>query len=76
MWRIWHRLFGWQYVHMVTYPMGCVHAIRRVRWTAAGERYVKWHDELVFIDRPHTGWNFTPLTWIEKPSTNNSTETT
>lgn len=62
MWRLFNRLFGWQYVHMEN---TCTDIVRRVYWTAGGEPFVRYFsDNLVFIGRPRTqhGWHVTPLT--------------
>lgn len=59
-WRLKHRLFGWDYVHLKN---TATEIVRRVRRTASGERYVVYfaHD-YVFIDRPLCGWTVTELT--------------
>lgn len=62
MWRILNRFFGWQYVHMKN---SADEIIRRVRWTASGEPFVRYFSShLVFIarDRREHGWMVTALT--------------
>jgi hypothetical protein len=60
LWRALHRLLGWHFVHIEN---SCDARIRRIFWTAAGARYVKyWGERLVFIDQPGHGWTVTELT--------------
>ena len=60
-WRIMHRLTGWDYVHMELDPHG--HSeVRRVRYTAAGRAYIVWYGaHYVWLDHPGD-WIITPLT--------------
>lgn len=61
MWRLFHKLFGWQYVHMEN---SADEIIRRVKKTPAGGRYVKYYGaNYIWLDKPnsHT-WVVTNLT--------------
>lgn len=40
MWRLWHKLFGWQYV---IYDFGFDSSIRRVRTSPTGVQYIKMY---------------------------------
>lgn len=60
LWKALHERFGWDYVHCQNLATDIV---RRVHYTAQGERFVKyWSSYLIFIDRPNCGWIVSELT--------------
>lgn len=60
MWRLFNRLFGWDYVYAEN---SCDAITRRVRTTRKGVRYVEYGaGMLIFIDQPGHGWTITELT--------------
>jgi hypothetical protein len=65
MWRLWHRLFGWHYVHL-TSPLGTA-LVRRVLLMPNGLRYVVWVGE-TFIFEDNDRWRARPLTWVPDPA--------
>ena len=63
MWKLWHRFFGW---HCISFKLGWDRVVRRVRWTPAGECYVKGVNEIIFLDElQNTHRDARPLTWTE-----------
>lgn len=63
MWKLWHRLFGWDYVHARS-PGGVVNTILRIQITPNGRRYVKpWPalPDIIILDEP-SSWKITHLT--------------
>ena len=48
LWRTMHQLFGWNYVHL----QGKIHdGVCLVHYTNAGERFVTFRGQTIFIDR-------------------------
>lgn len=53
MWKLWHFLFGWDYV---MFPMGFSLPIRRIRRTPNGKEYVLWYGNIYFVGDKSRGW--------------------
>lgn len=65
MWKLWHHLFGWDFIHLEN---SATEIVRRVRHTAHGRPYTVYFGEhLVWLDRPN-GWTVSALT-LRAPQT-------
>lgn len=66
MWKLWNKLFGWDYV-LLRASMMDYRYIRRVRQNVAGARYVKFcGQDLWFLNddgKTDNGYLWTALTW-------------
>ena len=47
MWKIWHKLFGWDYI---VFSYGIADIVKRIRVTSNGKEYVKVTSDMFFID--------------------------
>lgn len=60
MWRLWHKIFGWNYFHAKN---SATQEIRRLRFTAEGKPYgVYFGHHIIWLDNPER-WEVTPLTY-------------
>lgn len=63
MWRLWNKIFGWNFVHA---EASIVSMIRKIRYTNNGRAYIKWFgSEYIWLDS-NSKWKITPLTKVEK----------
>ena len=64
-WKIFNKLFGWQYVLMMKYDKERK-MLRRIKTTRAGERYVLDYlddiENMIFLDEDLEGWEIKYLT--------------
>lgn len=47
MWKIWHKLFGWDYI---VFSFGLADTVRRIRVTPNGKEYVKIISSVVLVN--------------------------
>lgn len=48
MWRLWHKLFGWEYIAM-SYS-GALYVVSRVRETPSGIKYIRRSGTMMFAE--------------------------
>lgn len=53
MWKLWHFLFGWDYV---VFPIAFSQSIRRIRRTPNGKEYVLWCGNIYFVGDKSREW--------------------
>ena len=59
LWRLFNKLFGWEYIHM---DNGTTQEMRKVKTTLNGEKYVIYFSHhYVWLNNPE-GWVITYLT--------------
>jgi len=60
MWRLFHKLFGWEYVLIEN---SAAQYVRRVWTNPLGQPMVSAYDSQIWeLKPPYHGWNVTPLT--------------
>ena len=61
MWKLWHRLFGWDYVQVDMAGL----VVKRLRWTPNGNPYIKWLGRIYLLRGKIHGKKYGGREWFD-----------